>query len=98
MPSQSVSWVHDLGHVGAQRPSQQMLFVPVQSEDTLHVLGHRAPRPPTPVGFRHRPGTTRLGSSLVTDVQQTSPFVVLHSVLEEHDLGHSFACVQMPLL
>jgi hypothetical protein len=96
-PSQSLLWLHDFGHEELQMPSQQMGFAASQSVDWLHTFGQKlAPSCPVYVGFRHRPGTLRLGSSLPTDVQQTSPFVVLQSLLDEHDFGHTFAAVQMP--
>jgi hypothetical protein len=93
-PEQSLSVLHDLGHVREQMPSQQRLL-PVQSLEVLHAVGQ--------VGFvgsgaRHRPGALRLGSILLSVVQHTWPFVVSHSLLVEHDLGQSLAGVQKLVL
>jgi hypothetical protein len=82
-----------LGHVGEQMPSQQMAAAPLQSLDVVHAFGQGVL-----CGFTHRPGALRLGSSLLSVVQHTWPFVVLQSVLDEHCLGQSLAARQMLVL
>jgi len=85
--------LHDLGHVFEQMPLQQSWLVEAQSESPLgHAFGHGAY-----CGFKQRPGAVMLGSTLLAVVQHTSPFVVLHVELVEHDFGHSLAAVHRPV-
>jgi hypothetical protein len=94
MPEQSLSVWHDWGHVAAQIPSQQRASVPLQSFDVVQGFGQDV----VLWGFRHRPGTLRLGSILLSVVQHTWPLVVSQSLLVVHDLGQSFAARQMLVL
>jgi hypothetical protein len=89
MLEQSLSVWHAFGHVFWQMPPQQSGLVASQSLDVVHAFGQGAY-----CGFRHKPAAMRLGSSLPSVVQHTSPVVVLHSVLVVHDLGQLLACVQ----
>jgi hypothetical protein len=86
---QSLSVWHALGQVCEQMPSQQIGLVASQSVDVAHAFGQGAY-----CGFRHKPAALRLGTSLLSVVQHTSPVVVLHWVLAVHDLGQLPACVQ----
>jgi hypothetical protein len=95
LPVQSLLCWHAFGHVAEQIPSQQIGVVPleVQSADVLHAF-----KQGSVAGFKQRPLALRLGSSASTDVQQISPWLLLHSVSDAHDFGHLLAGVQMPCL
>jgi hypothetical protein len=67
--------------------------VAAQSFDVWHVFGHAAY-----IGFRQRPEAPSDMSTLFTDVQHTSPMLVLQSVLVLHAFGHSLEGRQMPWL
>jgi UDP-N-acetylenolpyruvoylglucosamine reductase len=92
-PVQSLSCMHCLAHVAAQVPLQQSWPVWLQSEDVVQLFGQGSN-----IVLRHRPAVLSEGSTASTDVQHTSPDVVLQSVLVAHDLGHSFAGVQIACL
>ena len=85
--------VHDFAHVCAQRPLQQSGAVRSQSEETLHVFAQGAYWL-----LRQRPGVLKLGSTVSTDVQQISPWLVAQSVLAVHAFGHLLAGRQMAWL
>jgi hypothetical protein len=81
---QSVLCVQVFAQVSEQRPLQQSgADIEVQFEELVQVWGQGSYS-----GFRHRPGTTKVGSRLPTDVQQISPEVVLQSALVAQALGH----------
>jgi hypothetical protein len=81
---QSVLCVQVFAQVAEQRPLQQSgANNEVQFAEVMQVWGQASY-----IGFRHRPGTLRVGSTLSTDVQQSSPEVVLQSALVEQTWGH----------
>ena len=89
---QSVFFLHALAQVFAQTPSQQSWPVALQSDEVMHDFGHGSV-----CGFRHSPFTFKLGSTVFTDVQQTSPAVVSHSELVVQPFGHRLAGVHSGL-
>ena len=93
LPVQSSSDWHALGQVLWHTPSQQSCPVAAQSLDVLHALGHVSY-----IGLRHRPAALRLGSTLLTDVQHTSPMLVWQSLLALQAFGHSLPGKQIPWL
>jgi hypothetical protein len=90
-PEQSSSVLHAFGHVDEQMPLQQSWPVAAQSLDAWQALGHVSY-----CGLRQRPAAVTVGSTLCTEVQQTSPKLVWQSVLVLHALGHWFEPVQIP--
>lgn len=93
-PGHSVSSVQVFSQLEEQRPLQQSRAeLEVQFEDVVQVWGQASY-----FGFRHRPDTFRLGSTLRTDVQQISPEVVSHSELVEQEWGHCEGGKQMDWL
>jgi hypothetical protein len=92
-PVQSLSCVHDLAHVAAQVPLQQSSPVDAQSAEVVHAFGQGSF-----AGLRHKPLAFRLGSTVLAEVQQTSPLVVLQSLDVAHVLGQRLAAVQIDVL
>ena len=87
-PGQSLPLAQLFGQLVAQRPLQQIdPDDPVQSEFTVQVCGQFA-------AVTHTPLTARPGSAFAADVQHTVPDAV-QSAFDEHDVGHSFAGVQI---
>ena len=93
LPEQSLSDLHCLGQLVEQIPSQQSSPLDVQSLDCVHGLGHASK-----AGLRQSPEALKFGSTLFTDVQQTSPLAVWQSELDEHAFGHSFGGRQIDWL
>jgi hypothetical protein len=87
---QSLSDMHDLGHVDWQTPLQQRGVVaePLQSESVVHALGQS-------VAWRQMDFFPIDGSRPAALAQQISPAVVSQSVFDEHVVGQSFAGVQI---
>jgi hypothetical protein len=87
-PGQSLPVVQLFSQLVAQRPLQQIdPDDPVQSELTEQVCGQFA-------AATHTPLTARPGSAFAAAVQHTWPEVV-QSAFDVHDVGHSFAAVQI---
>jgi hypothetical protein len=89
-PVQSLSWWHALAQVAEQTPLQQSWPVVVQSADVVHAFGQASY-----IGFKQSPFVFRLGSIVLTDVQQTSPLVVSHVLESLQAFGQRFAAVQI---
>jgi hypothetical protein len=70
-PVQSLSDMHDLGHSAEQMPWQHSCPVAEQSVSAVHDLGQGSY-----IGLRHRPLAVSDESTVLTDVQQTSPMLV----------------------
>jgi hypothetical protein len=60
--------------------------VVLQSAEVVHCFGHGSM-----AGLRQRPGTFKLDSTELADVQQTSPSPVWQSALVPQVFGHWFA-------
>jgi hypothetical protein len=90
-PEQSLSDLHGLGQVIWHTPLQQSSPVAAQSLELVQDFGQGAY-----IGLRQRAEALRLGSMLLTEVQQTSPMLVWQSELVVQVFGHSLDGRQIP--